>query len=691
MSLRAAIREGGPGLVGTLLIIGVFDEFPRTAATVLAPDIQAEFGISDTTLLGIIGLVGVALVLTTLPAASLGDRIRRTWVVGWATVMVAAACVFAGLVPNAFLLAVALTLSGIGVGARMPNASSLLADGYPLEARARIFALEGASRPIGQVLGPVYAGLVAGAIGADDGWRWVYLILSIPVLVVGLAALFQKDPPRGQYEQKAVLGATLDSDEGEPPVLLSAAFVRLRKVRSFYFVAVGIGVLGFALVSVPNLISLMLEEKYGYDASERGWILALSWAGAIVTIPFFASLGERRFAKNPPDLLRLAATLLLVYGASIVLALSFERAALLIVFFAIANSAQAAAFVLNSPAVAAAVPARMRGQAFALIGLYVFLLGGFFGNLLAGSMSDAWGERTALLIVVPPASIGGALFITYGAKFLKGDIELVAEELREEAAERQRIAGGADVPVVQVRNLDVSYGTVQVLYDVALDVHEGETVALLGTNGAGKSTLLKSILGLNSPDRGVVRLRGRTVTYVEAEYRFGAGVVAVRGGEGVFPGLSVAENLELSFTATDVTPAEQQRRIDDVLDVFPAVRERLHLTAGELSGGQRQQLALARALVLEPDVLIIDELSLGLAPIVVQSLIEIVEELRERGQTMMIVEQSMNIALGLCDRALYMEKGQVVFTGTPDELRAQGDLIDTVFFGGSKLESEVTA
>jgi ABC-type branched-subunit amino acid transport system ATPase component len=236
-------------------------------------------------------------------------------------------------------------------------------------------------------------------------------------------------------------------------------------------------------------------------------------------------------------------------------------------------------------------------------------------------------------------------------------------------------------PALQARDLDVSYGSVQVLFGCSVDVHRGETVALLGTNGAGKSTFLRALLGLNAPTRGVVRHHGRTITRMSAEARFGQGIVAVRGGQGVFPGLSVAENLALSFTTTAVPPAEQRQRTDQTLIVFPALAERLQLRAGELSGGQRQQLALARALVHEPDVLIIDELSLGLAPIVVQALIGIIEDLRAKGQTMLIVEQSMNIALALCDRVHYMEKGRVTFSGGPDDLLAQGDLVDTIFFG----------
>jgi ABC-type branched-subunit amino acid transport system ATPase component len=236
-------------------------------------------------------------------------------------------------------------------------------------------------------------------------------------------------------------------------------------------------------------------------------------------------------------------------------------------------------------------------------------------------------------------------------------------------------------PVVQVEGLDVSYGSVQVLFDCSIEVDAGETVVLLGTNGAGKSTLLRTILGLTPPDRGAVHMHGEDITRTRAEARFARGMVAVRGGDGVFAELSVEDNLAMSFTATHIPSRQRQQRVEHVLARFPALRDRWRRRAGDLSGGERQQLALARALVHEPEILMIDELSLGLAPVVVQGLIEVVESLRENGQTMLIVEQSMNIALTICHRALYMEKGRVVFDGSSDELLARGDLVDTVFLG----------
>ncbi len=222
--------------------------------------------------------------------------------------------------------------------------------------------------------------------------------------------------------------------------------------------------------------------------------------------------------------------------------------------------------------------------------------------------------------------------------------------------------------MLQVANIDFSYGPVQVLFDVNFEIFRGECVALLGTNGAGKSTILRVISGLEVPERGVTRLNGRNITFVAPEQRVRHGIVQLPGGKGVFPSLTVMQNLGVASRLRGGTPAEIEARIEEVLELFPELAERRKQLARSLSGGQQQMLALARVLMQEPEILLIDELSLGLAPVVVQRMLELVDRLKARGQTMIIVEQSLNVALAISDRAIFLEKGEVKFEGNAQEL-----------------------
>jgi ABC-type branched-subunit amino acid transport system ATPase component len=255
--------------------------------------------------------------------------------------------------------------------------------------------------------------------------------------------------------------------------------------------------------------------------------------------------------------------------------------------------------------------------------------------------------------------------------------------LKEQQEERLRLAGDpGNVPVLQVRNVDVSYGNLQVLFDVGFDVRKGEVLALLGTNGAGKSTILRAISGLVLPDRGVVRMNGRTITLVDPQFRSEMGLVQIPGGEAVFPSMTVAENLAIwSRQIPDVDKRREKLQLVD--ETFAVLRERADQRAGSLSGGQQQMLALAKAIMLEPELLCIDELSLGLAPVVVQDLLQVVEKLKEQGTTMVIVEQSVNVALSIADRAVFMERGQVKFEGPAKDLLERGDLLRAVFLSGA--------
>jgi ABC-type branched-subunit amino acid transport system ATPase component len=235
--------------------------------------------------------------------------------------------------------------------------------------------------------------------------------------------------------------------------------------------------------------------------------------------------------------------------------------------------------------------------------------------------------------------------------------------------------------MLSMRDVEFSYGQLQVLFGVSLEVMPGEALALLGTNGAGKSTLLKVLCGLEQASSGSVQLRGEDIGRTAAEDLPGKGLVLISGGRSVFPDMTVAENLEMQAFTVRKHKAWVRERTDYVLALFPRIGERLGQQAGSLSGGEQQQLALAKALLLDPAVLCIDELSLGLAPIVVQGLIEMVREVHRGGVTVLLVEQSLNIAAALCERAVFLEKGEVRFEGPTRELVDNDDIARAVFLG----------
>jgi branched-chain amino acid transport system ATP-binding protein len=219
----------------------------------------------------------------------------------------------------------------------------------------------------------------------------------------------------------------------------------------------------------------------------------------------------------------------------------------------------------------------------------------------------------------------------------------------------------------EVDDLDTGYGAVQVLWDVSLEVQPGEVVAFIGPNGAGKSTLLRAVSGLLRPWCGSVRFDGREITGLSAERIVGLGIAHVPQGRRLFPDLSVRENLLLgAYTRTDrAGVAEDLRR---VLELFPVLAERLALSANQLSGGEQQMAAIGRALMAHPRLLLIDEPSLGLAPLAVQALMGVVDRLRAEGTSVLLVEQDVAVALRHADRGYVIETGRVALEDTAEAL-----------------------
>jgi branched-chain amino acid transport system ATP-binding protein len=214
------------------------------------------------------------------------------------------------------------------------------------------------------------------------------------------------------------------------------------------------------------------------------------------------------------------------------------------------------------------------------------------------------------------------------------------------------------------------YGRVQILHGVSLAVPEGAVVALLGPNGAGKTTTLRVISGTVVPSKGVIRLHGRRISGTSPSGISRRGVALIPEGRGIFPSLSVRDNVEIAVRSIAKGSAGQRRAgFDKIVGTFPRLGERLTQAAGTLSGGEQQMLALSRALVCEPKLLMMDEISMGLAPIIVDQLFDAVAALRSQGTTILLVEQYLTHALRLADICYVMSKGEVAFVGEPAELR----------------------
>jgi ABC-type branched-subunit amino acid transport system ATPase component/ABC-type branched-subunit amino acid transport system permease subunit len=248
-------------------------------------------------------------------------------------------------------------------------------------------------------------------------------------------------------------------------------------------------------------------------------------------------------------------------------------------------------------------------------------------------------------------------------------------------------AEAANVNLLTCRQLEGGYGHLQILFGVDFEVREGEILALLGTNGAGKSTVLKTIAGVLRPERGRITFAGEDITRLKPAERVRRGLVLVPGGRGVFGSLTVGENLRLAgwVARGDCDRAFLDATMQQIFELFPVLRERQLQKASLLSGGEQQMLTLAQALLCRPRLLMIDELSLGLAPVVVGSLLEVLRTLNASGVTVLLVEQSMNIAGSAAPRAVFLEKGEVRFSGATAELATSGALVRSVFLGDAVL------
>ncbi|MBO0453617.1 ABC transporter ATP-binding protein [Candidatus Enterococcus murrayae] len=233
--------------------------------------------------------------------------------------------------------------------------------------------------------------------------------------------------------------------------------------------------------------------------------------------------------------------------------------------------------------------------------------------------------------------------------------------------------------MLKIENLSVHYGMIQAVRDVSFEVNQGEIVSLIGANGAGKTTILRTISGLNQPSKGTITFEGAPIQKKAPRRIVAQGISQVPEGRHVFPGLTVLENLEMgAYLRKD---NDIQKDYEHVYEKFPILKERLNQDASTLSGGEQQMLAMGRALMSKPRLLLLDEPSMGLAPIFIQEIFNIIQEIQKQGTTVLLIEQNAKMALSIADRGYVLETGKVVLSGTGQEL-LESEEVKKAYLGG---------
>ena len=424
-------------------------------------------------------------------------------------------------------------------------------------------------------LSPVLVAGIAALAGGVDGWRWSFLVLGIPVAVVAFFAFRLPEPPRGQFEKQDVLGQVIE-DKAPAPISVEAAFARLWQIRTIKTRDRGVRRDRLRLVHHGGARepvhggAVRHEDVRARRARHGRWRRRARRACRSRGVTY-----DRLYRRDPSRALRLVGMMIL--PAALLTPAQYLMPN--VVLFAIMGVPQmillTVAFTMVGPLLQTITPYRLRGMGTALGSIYIFLIGATGGALLSGLLADEFGPGVAVVAIVVPSTVIGGFLIIRSARFIRNDLSLVVAELREEMEEHTRQVEAPDViPALQVVNVDYSYGPVQVLFDVGFEVRRGEVLALLGTNGAGKSTIFRVIAGLGTPARGVVRLNGRNVTYTTPEQRARLGIRILLGGKGVFPAMTVQENLEMAAFVYRSDDADFQRRLDRAYDLFPALAEK---------------------------------------------------------------------------------------------------------------------
>jgi ABC-type branched-subunit amino acid transport system ATPase component/MFS family permease len=677
--LRERVTMGYP-LFPLLVLFGLnaVDELDRSAFGVLTPDIRDYFHLKTQGIFAVISLISLFALVAGVLIGYYADRISRVRLAIGGAIVWGLFTMATGLAPGIAFFIVFRSATGIGRAVVDPTHNSLLADYYPPQTRAPVYYFHRYANSVGLFAGPFLGGALAAIFHT---WRAPFLFFWIPTAVfVALGMWKLRDPVRGGHE-RAAMGA---SDETvateEAPPTLGEAWRICYQVKSLRRIWYSLPFFAISLIGLGAIYSIFYNDVFHVSVFKRGLIAAATEPLQIVGIIVGIRIALRMTARDPGLVLKFQALVGVVTAVIIVgfaLAPNLPTAIAMNVLLVIPGAILVPGiyYVLSL-----AIPPRARSIGFAIGSLYI--LPGLVLLPVIGGLADNIGARGAIITAVVPVFLIGAAIITSAGSFVAGDIHKVRTSTvaqSEVLAARRR----GEVKLLLVKDLDVAYGGTQVLFGVNFEVDEGEIVALLGTNGAGKTTLLKTISGLVEADAGAIVFDGRDMTYATPNEIASRGVVQVPGGKGAFPSLSVAENLRIAGWLYQREGDYLKAATEEVLGFFPVLRDRWDQPAGTLSGGEQQMLTLGQAFIAKPRLLMIDELSLGLAPIIVEQLLGIVRAIRERGTTVILVEQSVNVALTLAETAYFMEKGEIRFHGPTDELLDRPDIVRSVFVEGA--------
>lgn len=690
-TLRAGLRSSGatlyPALALCLLVI--VDQFQLAAFGVLAPEVSGALGLSPTVYAGVFSLRMLALSAMAMPIAALVQRRPRRALVAITTAFAwAVTTIFTGFAAGLPALLLVFAADGASSGSVQSVHPPLLFDSYPTNLRARMFSLYTSSTYVALVLAPL---LVALLTYLDLSWRGVFLALGGICVLIAVLGLRLRDPGFGGFDA-ALVRRAVDAEEhavsetAHTPIDNSLRFFeaarRVLVVPTVRRLLVAYVFFGMFLTPLISFLAFYLQDSFNLGPAARGIFNAVLPIPAIALLLIVSRFGERWYADNPSRVLRYSG---LALAASVLLmAVSIAITSLIpfAVVFMLAYGGMTAALPALGLATLGVLPPQIRPHASALTGIAMFGAGALIGTLFLSSIDTRYGVGASIVaLAIPGLLSAGVIFSAH--RTVNRDLESMVRTLVEEEELSIMLRRGVRLPMLACRHIDFAYDSLQVLFDVSFSVDEGEMVALLGTNGAGKSTLLRVISGLGLPMSGSVRYQGSDITFLDPQRRVAMGIHQISGGRGTFGGLTVVENLRAFAYPLGSDRRAIESRIDTVFEAFPQLASRRNQKAGTMSGGENQMLALGCAFIVRPTLLLIDELSLGLAPKIVGELLDMVRQINSQGTAVVLVEQSVNIALSLVQHAYFMEKGEVRFDGTSEGLLERSDLLRSVFLAGA--------